>query len=97
VLIGPGERYDLVFTATNPGLWLFHCHVVPHVTNDGAYPGGLLVPVVTEAKKPARGKRARLSLHRRPRSIRQVTLRISLAAIGSFRLLLISGAENRES
>lgn len=54
VLIGPGERYDLVFTATNPGLWLFHCHVVPHVTNDGAYPGGLLVPVVTDPKKPAR-------------------------------------------
>ncbi len=52
VLIGPGERYDLVFTATNPGLWLFHCHVVPHVTNDGAYPGGLLVPVVTEAPQP---------------------------------------------
>ena len=50
VLIGPGERYDLVFTATNPGLWLFHCHVVPHVTNDGQYPGGLLIPVVTEAK-----------------------------------------------
>jgi manganese oxidase len=53
VMIGPGERYDLVFTAQNPGLWLFHCHVVPHVTNDGAYPGGLLIPVVTEgpAKK----------------------------------------------
>jgi FtsP/CotA-like multicopper oxidase with cupredoxin domain len=53
VLIGPGERYDLVFTATTPGLWLFHCHVVPHVTNDGAYPGGLLIPVVTEAQQAA--------------------------------------------
>ncbi|HWP59816.1 MAG TPA: multicopper oxidase domain-containing protein [Candidatus Acidoferrales bacterium] len=50
LLIGPGERYDLVFTATNPGLWLFHCHVVPHVTNDGQYPGGLLVPVIIEPK-----------------------------------------------
>jgi FtsP/CotA-like multicopper oxidase with cupredoxin domain len=53
VLIGPGERYDLVFTATEPGLWLFHCHVVPHVTNDGEYPGGLLVPVLTEPRKAA--------------------------------------------
>jgi manganese oxidase len=53
LLIGPGERYDLVFTATTPGLWLFHCHVVPHVTNDGAYPGGLLIPVVTEARQSA--------------------------------------------
>lgn len=51
LFIGPGERYDLVFTATIPGLWLFHCHVVPHVTNDGQYPGGLLIPVVTEARK----------------------------------------------
>jgi FtsP/CotA-like multicopper oxidase with cupredoxin domain len=50
LLIGPGERYDLVFSATTPGLWLFHCHVVPHVTNDGEYPGGLLIPVVTEAR-----------------------------------------------
>jgi manganese oxidase len=51
VLIGPGERYDLVFTAKNTGLWLFHCHIVPHVTNDGDYPGGLLVPVVIEARQ----------------------------------------------
>ena len=57
VLIGPGERYDLVFTATNGGLWLFHCHVVPHVTNDGAYPGGLLIPVVT-AKAETRTDKA---------------------------------------
>lgn len=56
VLIGPGERYDLVFTANRAGLWLFHCHVVPHVTNDGAYPGGLLVPVVTEPKNPPTAK-----------------------------------------
>jgi FtsP/CotA-like multicopper oxidase with cupredoxin domain len=51
LLIGPGERYDLVFTAVEPGLWLLHCHVVPHVTNDGQYPGGLLVPVVTAPRQ----------------------------------------------
>jgi len=52
-----------VFTATNPGLWLFHCYVVPHVTNDGQYPGGLLIPVVTEARKSAsaRGHSSALS------------------------------------
>lgn len=53
ILIAPGERYDLIVTATSPGLWLFHCHVVPHVTNDGQYPGGLLIPVVTEARTSA--------------------------------------------
>jgi FtsP/CotA-like multicopper oxidase with cupredoxin domain len=66
LFIGPGERYDLVFTAGNPGLWLFHCHVVPHVTNDGQYPGGLLIPVVTEARKSAaHGGDVAPSAHRR--------------------------------
>jgi FtsP/CotA-like multicopper oxidase with cupredoxin domain len=36
VLIGPGERYDVVWTARNPGKWLLHCHINHHVTNDGA-------------------------------------------------------------
>jgi FtsP/CotA-like multicopper oxidase with cupredoxin domain len=36
VLIGPGERYDVVWTARNPGKWLVHCHINHHVTNDGA-------------------------------------------------------------
>ena len=68
LMIGPGERYDLVFTSTNPGLWLFHCYVVPHVTNDGAYPGGLLVPVVTKGKAPAAQKRAAVAPPASPNS-----------------------------
>ena len=35
VLVGPGERYDVVWTARNPGKWLLHCHINHHVTNDG--------------------------------------------------------------
>lgn len=52
VLIGPSERYDLAVEGTNPGVWLFHCHINNHMENgmatvlqyDGAYPlagGGL--------------------------------------------------------
>jgi FtsP/CotA-like multicopper oxidase with cupredoxin domain len=26
----PGEKEDLVFIANNPGLWLFHCHMLEH-------------------------------------------------------------------
>lgn len=33
VLIGPGERYDLEVLGTNPGVWLFHCHVNNHSAN----------------------------------------------------------------
>ena len=29
-LMAPGETADLVFIADNPGLWLFHCHVLEH-------------------------------------------------------------------
>ncbi len=36
VLIGPGERYDVIWTALKPGKWLLHCHINHHITNDGA-------------------------------------------------------------
>ena len=36
VLVGPGERYDVVWTAREPGKWLLHCHINHHITNDGA-------------------------------------------------------------
>ena len=26
----PGESYDIAFKATNPGLWMFHCHDLHH-------------------------------------------------------------------
>lgn len=29
-LMAPGETADLVFIADNPGLWLFHCHMLEH-------------------------------------------------------------------
>lgn len=47
--VAPGERYDIEFVATESGTWAFHCHILHHVTNDGAEPGGLtLVINVTE-------------------------------------------------
>ncbi len=42
VLIGPGERYDMIFEANNPGRFIFHDHVDTHVTNNGKYPGGIV-------------------------------------------------------
>lgn len=29
-LMAPGEKADLIFVAENPGLWLFHCHMMEH-------------------------------------------------------------------
>lgn len=40
ILVGPGERYDLEFTANTTGKWLFHCHILHHTTNDGQETNG---------------------------------------------------------
>jgi FtsP/CotA-like multicopper oxidase with cupredoxin domain len=42
VTVGPGERYDLEFTADNPGAWVYHCHILSHVQNKGVEPGGMI-------------------------------------------------------
>jgi len=49
VLVGPGERYDAIWTAQAPGTWLIHCHINHHITNDGAEVdggGGLTMKIV---------------------------------------------------
>lgn len=40
--IPPGQTVDVIIEGSNPGTWVFHCHIVPHVTNRGEYPGGML-------------------------------------------------------
>ncbi|MBI4492948.1 MAG: multicopper oxidase domain-containing protein [Chloroflexi bacterium] len=46
--IAPGERYDLEFVAENPGTWVFHCHLLSHVTNNGVEPGGMITVIKVE-------------------------------------------------
>ena len=31
--VNPGERYDLIVHADNPGVWVFHCHNLHHAVN----------------------------------------------------------------
>ncbi len=40
--IMPGERYDVLMEANNPGLWVFHDHVGLSDMNDHQSPGGML-------------------------------------------------------
>ncbi len=36
--VNPGERYDVTITADRPGVWAFHCHILPHVEGaDGMF------------------------------------------------------------
>lgn len=32
--VAPGERYDVIWTAREPGKWLIHCHIPHHTTNN---------------------------------------------------------------
>ena len=48
--VNPGETYDLVFLANNPGTWVFHCHELHHTENDGVEPGGLMQVIEYETK-----------------------------------------------
>lgn len=69
VLIGPSERYDLEVVGSNPGIWLFHCHINNHASNgmvtelryEGAVPlagddhgGGHGVPAPLVSPLPSR-------------------------------------------
>lgn len=40
--VTPGESYDVVFHADNPGVWMDHCHNLPHAVE------GLMTHVVYE-------------------------------------------------
>lgn len=44
--VGPGQRYDVIWTAREPGKWLVHYHIPHHTTNNNQEPnggGGLLL------------------------------------------------------
>lgn len=30
--VGTGESYEIAFVADNPGIWMFHCHNLPHAS-----------------------------------------------------------------
>ena len=34
VTVAPGERYTVLVHATEPGTWVWHCHILTHAEND---------------------------------------------------------------
>jgi FtsP/CotA-like multicopper oxidase with cupredoxin domain len=32
--IAPGERWDVIVSCNNPGVWAFHCHILPHAESE---------------------------------------------------------------
>jgi hypothetical protein len=50
VNVGLGQRYDVIWTARQPGKWLIHCHIGHHTTNNNVEMrggGGLMGCVAT--------------------------------------------------
>jgi len=35
VLLAPSQTADIAFVANNPGIWMFHCHILDHMINPG--------------------------------------------------------------
>jgi FtsP/CotA-like multicopper oxidase with cupredoxin domain len=48
VWVGPGERYDIEWVASEPGQWMLHCHIPHHTTNEHEEPGGLMLMIHVE-------------------------------------------------
>jgi FtsP/CotA-like multicopper oxidase with cupredoxin domain len=42
IAIAPGERYDFVVKADNPGLWMIHDQMGQYTDNDNVHPGGMM-------------------------------------------------------
>lgn len=53
ILIGPGERYSVLVQATDPGVWVWHCHILNHVEMPDRLFGMATAVVVKDPSKPA--------------------------------------------
>ncbi len=48
--VAPGERYSVIFQAGDPGVWVYHCHILTHVERvDGMF--GMVTAVVVSPKE----------------------------------------------
>ena len=48
LVIAPGARYDFTVHADEPGIWAFHCHILPHVEGPEGMFGMVTALVVQE-------------------------------------------------
>jgi uncharacterized cupredoxin-like copper-binding protein len=47
LMVAPGERYSVLFQATSPGLWVWHCHILTHAERDAGM-FGMVTAVAVE-------------------------------------------------
>ncbi len=49
ITVAPGERWDAIVVADNPGAWAFHCHVLTHAESSHGMFGMVSVMIVEES------------------------------------------------
>jgi FtsP/CotA-like multicopper oxidase with cupredoxin domain len=49
--IAPGERWDVIVNCTNPGVWAFHCHILPHAESPHGMFGMVTALIVEDPNK----------------------------------------------
>lgn len=48
ITVAPGERWETIVDATEPGTWAFHCHILPHAESDKGMVGMVTALIVNE-------------------------------------------------
>ena len=46
LVVAPGARYDFIVRADAPGIWAYHCHILPHVEGPGGMFGMVTALIV---------------------------------------------------
>ncbi len=46
LVVAPGQRFDILVHAVHPGVWAYHCHILPHVEGPGGMYGMVTALVV---------------------------------------------------
>jgi len=46
ILVGPGERYTVLIKASEPGIWAWHCHILPHAEREDGMFGMVTAMIV---------------------------------------------------
>jgi len=47
--VAPGERYSVLFHVTDPGAWVWHCHILTHVESDTGMFGMVTAVIAQES------------------------------------------------
>jgi FtsP/CotA-like multicopper oxidase with cupredoxin domain len=51
--VAPGERYTVIFRLENPGVWVWHCHILPHAEKEDRMFGMVTAVIVNDPDAPA--------------------------------------------